>query len=159
MEDYINDISKIDCQQIVLSYIGKNIKPRYILGDSIYPISLELKDSYIPFGIDNAYGKLYMKIKIHNSFLNIIKAIECRLSNLIIDKEKGLLEENLNNNIIQSILDKNISIVDSSNNIASMFGINKGANIKSIEIVLGDIFYISKIQKFSFKWIVNKIVL
>lgn len=164
MDEYINDINKIDCNQIVLSYIGKNIKPRYILGDNIYPICIELKNCNIPFGVDNAFGKLYMKIKIQNSIehinnINIIKNIEIKLSNLIVEKEKGLLEENFNKNIIQCILDKNITIVDTSNNIVSLFAITKGITVNSIQIFLGDIFYISKIQKFCFKWIVNKIVI
>jgi hypothetical protein len=164
MDEYINDINKIDSNQIVLSYIGKNIKPRYILGANIYPISIELKNCFIPFGIDNAFGKLYMKIKIPNTTehvnnIYIIKNIETKLSNLIVAKENGLLEDNLNKNIIQCVLDKDITIVDNSNNNVSIFSITKGLTVNTIQILLGDIFYISKIKKFSFKWIVNKIVL
>jgi hypothetical protein len=165
MDNYSNDVNKIDYDQILLSYIGKNIKPRYVLGTNIYPISLEISNCVIPFGVDNAYGKLYMKISLSNNCIEsgkniiIFKNIDKKLSNLIAEKEKGILEENLNKNIIQTILDKNITIIDSSGNVVSVFGITKGTQIKTVQLTLGDIFYISKTQKFNYKWIVNKIIL
>lgn len=163
--DFSNNIDKIDYDQILLSYIGKSIKPRYILGANVYPISLEINNCIAPFGIDTAYGKLYMKITLPNNYIEsakytqFFKNIDIKIINLIIEKEKGILEPNLNKNIIQTILDRNITIQDSLNNSVSVFGITKGSQIKVMQITLGDIFYVNKTQKFNYKWIVNKIIL
>jgi hypothetical protein len=163
--DFSNNIDKIDYEQILLSYVGKSIKPRYILGANVYPISLEINNCIAPFGIDAAYGKLYMKITLPNNYIesakytHFFKNIDIKIINLIIEKEKGILEPNLNKNIIQTILDKNITIQDSLGNSVSVFGITKGTQIKTMQITLGDIFYVNKTQKFNYKWIVNKIIL
>lgn len=165
MNDYTNDLDKIDYGQILLSYVGKSIKPRYILGTNVYPISLEINNCIAPFGVDNAYGKLYMKITLPNNYIEsakhilFFKNIDSKISSLIIEKEKGILEANLNKNIIQTILDRNIIIQDSSSNSMSVFAITKGSQIKTIQLTLGDIFYVNKTQKFNYKWIVNKIIL
>ena len=165
MDDFINDVNKIDYNNILLSYVGKNIKPRYVLGPKVYPISIEINNCIAPFGVDNAYGKLYMKISLPNNYIEsaqniaFFRNIDTKLSNLVVEKEKSILDENLNKNIIQTILDKNISIVDSSGNIASVFGITKGTHIKTLQLSLGDIFYVNKTQKFNYKWMVNKIII
>ena len=163
--DFSNELNKIDYDHILLSYVGKSIKPRYVLGTNVYPISLEINNCVVPFGVDNAYGKLYMKISLPNNYFEsaknilIFKNFDSKISNLITEKEKGVLDENLNKNIIQTILDRNIIIVDSLGNSASVFGITKGTQIKTMQITLGDIFYVNKTQKFNYKWIVNKIIL
>jgi hypothetical protein len=165
MDDFSNDVSKIDYNNILLSYVGKSIKPRYVLGPNVYPISIEINNCIVPFGVDNAYGKLYMKISLPNNYIENAKNIvfftniHTKLSKLVMEKEKGILDTNLNKNIIQTILDKNISILDSSGNIASLFGITKGTHIKTLQLTLGDIFYVNKTKNYNYKWMVNKIIL
>ena len=82
MEQYSNDFSKIDYNNIVLSYIGKNIKPRFILGETTYPISCEIDNCIAPFGIDNAYGKMYMKVSIYDNgkLIHFLKNIDDTIS-------------------------------------------------------------------------------
>lgn len=163
--NFCNDLNKIDYEHILLSYVGKNIKPKYVLGNSVYPISIEINNCIAPFGVDSAYGKLYMKISFPNNYiesinyLHFFKNVDSKLANLIIDKEKGILDENLNKNVIQTMLDRNIVIQDGLGVIKSIFGITKGTQIKSLQITLGDIFYVNKTQKFNYKWVVNKIIL
>jgi len=167
VNEYVNDFNKIDYDHILLSYVGKNIKPRYILGTSTYPVTLEINNCIALFGVDNAYGKLYMKISLHRNDnhleniknVSIFKNIDNTLSKLIQEKENAILEPNLNKNIIQTMLDRNITILDNSGNNVSVFSITKGIQIKTLQITLGDIFYVSKSQKYNYKWIVNKIVL
>jgi hypothetical protein len=165
LNQYVNDFNTIDYEHILLSYVGKSIKPRYILGPKVYPISIEINNCIAPFGVDNAYGKLYMKISLPNNYIESSKNIvfftniDTKLSNLVMEKEKNSLDTNLKKNIIQTILDKNISIVDSSGNITSLFGITKGTHLKTLQLTLGDIFYVNKTKNYNYKWIVNKIIL
>ena len=165
VNEYVNDFNTIDYEHILLSYVGKNIKPRYILGTNTYPVTLEINNCIAPFGVDNAYGKLYMKISISGNHiettknLSIFKNIDNRLSKLIDEKENAILEHNLNKNVIQTMLNRNITIVDNLGNNVSFFNILKGTHIKTLQITLGDIFYITKSQKYNYKWIVNKIIL
>ena len=44
VNEYVNDFNTIDYEHILLSYVGKNIKPRYILGTNTYPVTLEINN-------------------------------------------------------------------------------------------------------------------
>ena len=161
MEHYTNDFSKIDYNNIILSYIGKNIKPRFILGDNIYPISCEIENCIAPFGIDNAYGKMYMKLSIYENskIIHFLKNIDDTISKLIMEKEQMSIDSNINRNTIQTMLDNNIIIQNDDGKHLSSFNINKASVIKKIQMQLGDVYYITKSKKYAYKWIVNKIIL
>ena len=141
--------------------IGKNIKPRFILGETTYPISCEIDNCIAPFGIDNAYGKMYMKVSIYDNgkLIHFLKNIDDTISKLIMEKEQMSIESNINRNTIQTILDNNIIIEDSNGKRLSSFNIVKSSPIKKIQMQLGDLYYITKSKKYAYKWIINKIIL
>jgi hypothetical protein len=130
-----NDFSKISTDNIILSYVAKNIKPRYILGDSTFPISIEVSEAKTPFGIDNIYGKHYMKLIITDRVtLAVLHKIEERLKILVAEKEGKELETILSNGNIQTVLDKNIEIINHDGTHTTMFAIDKGTFFTGVSL-------------------------
>ena len=146
-----NNIASFPVENIVISEIKTKKSPRLILANKTYPIGFETPIVITPFGIDNAYGKFYIKLSFNQSidhdFIVLFLKIEQKLQTLV----PGLKTSFSGQNTISCILDKNITIEDNNGNVVSMFGIDKGDSLKAT-IELGDIYNIN------YKWIVKKLI-
>lgn len=147
-----NNILSFPVENLVISDIKNKKKPRLILANKAYPIALETPVGHTPFGIDNVYGKFYMKLTLNKDvdmdFIELLKKIEKRLQTII----PSLLTNFTNSSTFNTILDKNVKIEDDKGNIVSMFGIEKGDCLKTT-IELSDIY-----NDKNYKWIVKKII-
>ena len=147
-----NNITSFPLENLVISEIKTKKSPRIILANKSYPIGFETPEVITPFGIDNAYGKFYIKLSFNQTmdrdFLVLLQKIEEKLQILV----PGLKTNFSSQNTINCILDKNITIEDTNGNIVSMFGINKGDCLKAT-IELGDIY-----NNTNYKWIVKKLI-
>jgi hypothetical protein len=147
-----NNIETFPIENLVISNIKNKKNPRLILGNKTYQVVFETPNVITPFGIDNAFGKFYIKLSLNkdtdNDFIVLLKKIENKLQTLI----PTIISNFSNNYTINAILDKNMKLEDKDGNIISMFGIEKGDILKAT-IELGDIYN----DKY-YKWIVKKIV-
>ena len=147
-----NNIQTFPVENLVISTIKTKKCPRLLLANKPYPVSFETPDVITPFGIDNAYGKFYIKLSfnkdVDGDFIGLLQKIEKRLQSII-----PTLQTNFSNYFtISCILDKNIVIQDSKGQAVSMFGIEKGEILKAT-VELGDIYRDSH-----YKWIVKKLI-
>ena len=147
-----NNIETFPVENLVISNNKNTKNPRLILGNKTYPVAFETPSVVTPFGIDNSYGKFYIKLSfnkdIDTDYIELLKKIEKRLQSII-----PTIHSNFSNNYtINAILDRDIKIEDKDGNIVSMFGIEKGDILKAT-IELGNIYS----DKY-YKWIVKKII-
>ena len=147
-----NHIQSFPLDNLVISEVKTKKTPKIILANKTYPIGFETPEVVTPFGIDNAYGKLYMKLTFRsndNDFVGLLHKIEEKLQQLV----PGLKTNFSNNNTINCILDRNITIVNKEGTPVTMFGVSKGDNMK-VDLELGDIY-----NNLNYKWIVKKMTL
>jgi len=147
-----NHIETFPVENLVICNTKKTKNTRLILGNKPYPVAFETPNVTTPFGIDNSFGKFYIKLSFDKDkdkdFIELLKKIEKRLQSLI-----PTINTNFSNlYTINAILDRDIKIEDKDGNIVSMFGIEKGDILKTT-IELGNIY-----SDTYYKWIVKKIV-
>jgi hypothetical protein len=147
-----NNIETFPFENLVISNIKTKKSPRLLLANKPYPVGFETPIVITPFGIDNAYGKFYMKLSfnkdVDRDFIELLRKIEKHLQHLL----PTLITNFSNNYTINTMLDKNIKIEDKDGNIVSMFGIEKGETLKAT-IELGDIY-----NDTHYKWLVKKVI-
>jgi hypothetical protein len=146
----------INPANIVITNLGNQRQPRLCVFDKVYPISLEF-EGRTPFGIDLIFGKQYLKITVLNSMLStLLRNIDIRLMNLV----PGLKSAVFGANNIQTVLDRDIEIVDEDGKEISSYAICKGSFI-SVIAELGNIYSTkgAKANEHYYKWLVKKIIL
>ena len=86
-----NHIQSFPLDNLVISEVKTKKTPKIILANKTYPIGFETPEVVTPFGIDNAYGKLYMKLTFRsndNDFVGLLHKIEEKLQQILNELNK-----------------------------------------------------------------------
>lgn len=144
----------INPANILITNLGNQRQPRLCVFDKTYPICLEIPGK-TPFGIDLVYGKQYLKLTVPDRKLaGLLRDIDIRLMQLV----PGLKSSVYGYNNIQTVLDRDVEIVDSDNNAVSSYAICKDTEMVVLA-ELGNIYGKTEKGENYYKWLVKKIIL